>query len=301
MSARTIVVVGATGEQGSGAIRALLASTSFTVRAVTSNPAGEKARALLGRFPEEAQDGRLELVQADLNDMASLKKALESAYGLFAAWASAGNELQEGKNLVDAAKVVGIAHFVYSSYPSIAKATNGRFSGISVLNVKADIEAYAREHLPAVTAVVPENGVAVFTPPIEADTITEWVDGGHDVGVFAAAIFHRGASVASGKTYYIAGPSLTFDKLVEQYAAVTGEKAVYRPRSPEEVVASLSLPDEVKTILIELSTWINTSKNPQRRFFGMVTNEEVQQGEVQLGVKPSTFEEWLRRSGWRVQ
>lgn len=65
---RTIAVVGATGHQGSGAVAALLSSTAFAVRALTTNPAGPKAEALVSQHDTYVTEGRLEVVQADLND-----------------------------------------------------------------------------------------------------------------------------------------------------------------------------------------------------------------------------------------
>jgi uncharacterized protein YbjT (DUF2867 family) len=78
MSGKQIIaVVGATGAQGGGLARAILEDTGgpFTVRAITRNPESEKARAL-------AEWGA-ELVQADLDDRASLQKAFAGAHGAY--------------------------------------------------------------------------------------------------------------------------------------------------------------------------------------------------------------------------
>ncbi|GAA6010073.1 hypothetical protein JCM10207_007546 [Rhodosporidiobolus poonsookiae] len=315
MSSRTIVVIGATGLQGSGAVRALLASTSFAVRAVTSNPAGEKARALLERFPEKAQNGRLELVQADLGDMASLENALESAYGVFAAWSSRGDELAEGENLVNAAKAAGIAHLVYSSFPDVARATKGRFH-LEHLGAKAVIEEYAKQELQAVTTLMPgafysnlvspmytsrnAERTAIFHPPINPDVGVEWVDAAHDIGTFAAAVFARGPRSTANKSYPVASAPLSLPDLVAQYTARTGEAALHVPRSPEEAVETLPLPEEKKRAIGEMYRWVNTATDPARRFYGLRSKEEVEAAQEEIGVRASTFEEWMARSGWRV-
>ena len=77
MSKKIIAVTGATGAQGGGLVRAILADPrgEFAVRAITRKPSGDAARAL-------AQQG-VEVVAADLDDPASVEKAFAGAYGAF--------------------------------------------------------------------------------------------------------------------------------------------------------------------------------------------------------------------------
>jgi uncharacterized protein YbjT (DUF2867 family) len=94
----TIAVIGATGNQGSSVVSSLLSSTSFSVRAITRDPSSDAAKAL-------GSDARLEVIQADLEDAESLKKAFEGVKAVFAMTVSGPNEIQQGRNLVDAIKV----------------------------------------------------------------------------------------------------------------------------------------------------------------------------------------------------
>ena len=75
---KVIAVLGATGAQGGGLARAILADESgeFTVRALTRKVDSDKAKALA--------DSGAEVVAADLDDYESLKKAFAGAYGVFA-------------------------------------------------------------------------------------------------------------------------------------------------------------------------------------------------------------------------
>ena len=77
MDHKIIAIVGATGAQGGGVARAILndLKSEFKVRALTRNVNTDKAKAL-------ANSGA-EVVQADLDDIESLKKAFEGAYGAF--------------------------------------------------------------------------------------------------------------------------------------------------------------------------------------------------------------------------
>lgn len=80
---KIIAVFGATGQQGGGLARAILDDPSgqFTVRAITRRPDSDAAKALADRGAE--------VVTADLDDEASLTKALQGAYGAYFVTASA--------------------------------------------------------------------------------------------------------------------------------------------------------------------------------------------------------------------
>jgi uncharacterized protein YbjT (DUF2867 family) len=67
-----IAVIGATGHQGGGVVRALQASGEFKVRALARNP--DKHRQLAD-----------EVVKADLDRPETLEAALNGAYGVFLA------------------------------------------------------------------------------------------------------------------------------------------------------------------------------------------------------------------------
>ena len=75
---KVIDVLGATGAQGGGLVRAILndKSSEFSVRALTRNINSEKAKAL--------KDMGVEVVEADLDSFDSLKKAFTDAYGVYA-------------------------------------------------------------------------------------------------------------------------------------------------------------------------------------------------------------------------
>lgn len=161
-----IVVLGATGQQGRGVVRAILSkpSPTFHVRAVTRNPQGPAALRLLEEYEGT---GKFNIVRGDVYDEDSIRGVFEGAYGVFAVTANriAGelidseekmkHELQAGRNIVNAAKDRGIQHFVFSSLPNLSAASNGRFTKVYHFDYKHDIEQYAREQLPAVTALMP--------------------------------------------------------------------------------------------------------------------------------------------------
>jgi uncharacterized protein YbjT (DUF2867 family) len=111
---KIIAVVGATGAQGGGLVRAILADPQggFAARALTRNAKSEKAQAL-------ARLG-VEVVEADVDDPASLKQAFRGAYGAFCVtffWDhfSPEKEAAQAASMAEAARDAGVRHTIWST------------------------------------------------------------------------------------------------------------------------------------------------------------------------------------------
>jgi uncharacterized protein YbjT (DUF2867 family) len=111
---KIIAVVGATGAQGGGLVRAILsdASGGFTARALTRDVNSDKAKEL-------AKLGA-EVVAADVDAVESLKMAFKGAYGAFCVtffWEhfSPEKEIAEARAMAEAAKHAGIQHVIWST------------------------------------------------------------------------------------------------------------------------------------------------------------------------------------------
>jgi uncharacterized protein YbjT (DUF2867 family) len=111
---KIIAVVGATGAQGGGLVRAILADPQggFTARAITRDPNSDAAKALAAAGAE--------VVAADVDDVESLTRAFEGAYGAYCVtffWAhfSPEKEQAQAKNMADAAKAAGVQHVIWST------------------------------------------------------------------------------------------------------------------------------------------------------------------------------------------
>lgn len=111
---KTIAVVGATGAQGGGLVRAIVKDKDggFAARALTRKADSDKAQAL------RAQG--VEVVSADLDDEKSLEAAFRGAYGAFCVtnfWEhfSPEKELAQARNLAQAAKAAGLHHVIWST------------------------------------------------------------------------------------------------------------------------------------------------------------------------------------------
>ncbi len=111
---KIIAVVGATGAQGGGVVRAILADKGgeFAVRAITRDVNSDKAKAL--------KAAGAEVVEGDVDDEASLTKAFQGAYGAYCVtffWAhySPEKEFQSAVNMAKAAKAAALKHVIWST------------------------------------------------------------------------------------------------------------------------------------------------------------------------------------------
>jgi len=111
---KIIAVLGATGAQGGGLVRAILndAGGGFTARAITRDVKSDQAQALASLGAE--------VVAADIDDAESLKKAFEGAYGAYCVtffWAhfSPEKEVAEAAAMARAAQYAGLRHVIWST------------------------------------------------------------------------------------------------------------------------------------------------------------------------------------------
>jgi uncharacterized protein YbjT (DUF2867 family) len=115
---RTILITGVTGHQG-GAVAQALQGAGFRLRGLTRKPDGERAAAL-------KRQG-VDVVQGDLDDEGTLRRALSGAWGVFSVqntWeAGVEREEEQGKRLATLARESGVEHLVYSSVGSAHKKT----------------------------------------------------------------------------------------------------------------------------------------------------------------------------------
>lgn len=118
MSDRVILISGATGQQGGATARAL-AGKGFTLRAMTRKPDSDAAKALAAAGAQ--------IVQAELDDEASLRAALKGAWGAYAVqntWtAGVEGEEAQGHRFAKLAREAGVQHYVYASVASADRHT----------------------------------------------------------------------------------------------------------------------------------------------------------------------------------
>src|SRR5204863_10208496 len=116
---KVVLITGATGKQGGATIRHLAKQGGFKLRAMTRKPDSDAGKALAALGAE--------LVAGDLNDAASLERAVAGAWGVFSVqntWeAGVEQEEEQGKRLAKVARDKGVQHFVYTSVGSADRKT----------------------------------------------------------------------------------------------------------------------------------------------------------------------------------
>src|SRR5229473_3909828 len=130
-----IAVIGATGQQGGGVLRALQTRGQFKVRALT-------------RDPDKHRELAEEVVEADVDKPETLKAAFEGAHGVFLVtnfWAYGGaDELKQATAAVRAAKNSGVKHFIWSTLPDVEAISGGKFH-VPHFTSKAKIDRIVKE------------------------------------------------------------------------------------------------------------------------------------------------------------
>jgi uncharacterized protein YbjT (DUF2867 family) len=132
------LIRGATGMQGGGVARHLLNRGTYKVRCITRRPDSEPAKRL--------QRQGAEIVQADLNDAASIWRAVHGCkvvFGVTNFWEAYFREYAQGVNLIDAAAKAGVLHLVLSTLPSSRKISRGAID-LPHFETKARMEEHAQ-------------------------------------------------------------------------------------------------------------------------------------------------------------
>jgi uncharacterized protein YbjT (DUF2867 family) len=247
---RTILVIGATGNQG-GAVIDALSNTDFLMRALVRNANSEKAKHLEKRG--------IEIVTGDLDNSESLVRAMNGVYGVFSVinFMDGGVQKEEerGKRVADVAKEVGVKHFIYSSVGGAE-----RDSGVPHFESKWHVEQYIRKLELPYSIVRPTTFMANLaeSPAIMRFIALSMMRGSpaqkplqmiavEDIGKWVVHMFlHPEAFI--GSAVEIAGDEVTFDKMIAAYQNVYGK----RPKS-------ISLPGWLfsRGDLGKMITWIN--------------------------------------------
>ena len=252
---KIIAVVGATGAQGGGLVRAILSdkNTGFTVRAITRDVQSDKAKGLAALGSE--------VVAADLDSPESLKKAFTGAYGAFCLtnfWEhfSPEKELAQAKTQAQAAKDTGVQHVIWSTLEDTRKwvplsdnrmpTLMGKYK-VPHFDAKGEADAeFTKLGVPTtllLTSFYWDNlihfgmgpkkgpdGTMAFTLPIDDKKLPGIA--AEDIGKCALGIFKKGREYI-GKTIGVAGEHLTATQMAAALTKALGQTVRYNAVTPE--------------------------------------------------------------------
>ncbi|EXJ79100.1 hypothetical protein A1O3_08601 [Capronia epimyces CBS 606.96] len=163
-NSKLLVVIGATGTQGGSVVETFLQEPGWTIRGLTRNPGSAAAQALQARG--------VEMVAADVDDVASLLAAFAGAHTIFSMtdfWTGFFNpanqaklapgqtlmewahdyELQQGKNILAAAnQTPGLQRLIYSALSYASKWSRGKYTHVYHYDAEGRAVDYATSHYP---------------------------------------------------------------------------------------------------------------------------------------------------------
>ncbi|MEN6608204.1 MAG: NmrA/HSCARG family protein [Bryobacteraceae bacterium] len=310
---KIIAVVGATGTQGGGLVRAITddLKSEFAVRALTRDVNSEKAQALkkLGA----------EVVEANVDDLESLKKAFAGAYGAYCVtffWEhmSPERELAQATVMAHAAKHAGLKHVIWSTLEDTRKwvpLTDNRMPTLrgkyKVPHFDAKGEAdkvFTDLGLPVTILLTsfywdnfihlgmgprsgPDGKLAITLPM--GDKKLPGI-AAEDIGRCAYGIFKQGSRWI-GKTVGIAGEHLTGTQIAQALSKALNQEVRYDD-VPPEVYRGLGFPGAD-----DLGNMFQFKRDFEEYFCG------ARNLEISRSLNPSlqTFEQWLSRNAGRIR
>ena len=252
---KIIAVLGATGAQGGGVVRAILNDSNggFTARAITRDVNGAKAKEL-------AKMGA-EVVAADVDDAESLKRAFQGAHGAYCVtffWAhfSPEKEMAEVQSMAAAAKAAGLRHVVWSTLEDTRKwvplsdnrmpTLHGKYK-VPHFDGKGESNHFFSDLGVPTTFLLtsfywdnfiyfgsgpqkgPDGKLAITFPM--GDKKLPGI-AAEDIGKCAYGIFKKGGEFI-GKTVGIAGEHLTGAQMAAAFTEALGQEVRYNSVSPE--------------------------------------------------------------------
>ncbi|KAJ2780520.1 hypothetical protein GGI15_003511 [Coemansia interrupta] len=236
----TIVVFGATGQQGGSVLRTLAAHrTAYTLRAVTRSLATPKAVALASQYPW------VHLFEADLSEPSTFAAALQDAdivFGVTPSTSSPACEYEQGKNLIDACVFANVRLLIFSTLPSPSKISRGQHSNVHHFESKYQIQQYLMSAMPRITvaaiqiAVYYQNTLqsarwddsgdeVIFGFPGHPDRKLAYADVARDTGAMVKHIIDQRNELVNGQVFPVVSGYYSPNDIAQAFTRISGIQA----------------------------------------------------------------------------
>jgi len=292
---KLIAVIGATGQQGGGVLRALQARGQFKVRALTRNP--DKHRELAE-----------EVVEADLDQPETLNAAFEGAHGVFlvtnfdarARWEEGTNELEQATAAVRPATDFGVKHFIWSTLPDVEAISGGKFN-VPHFTGKAKIDRIVKEagfahHTFVIPAFFYQNLVGALAPQMQADGSVGWalpldpdarcihMGDVSELGNIVAGAFAHPDQAGDGEYLPLVGDFMSFNGIVETLNR-QGREFSFK-QVPKELFATL-FPGAAE--IAEMFSYFQA-----HTYLGSDSSDRIALADKIAGRQPTKFATWAQ-------
>jgi len=289
---KLIAVIGATGQQGGGVVRALQASGQFKVRALSRNP---------GKHRELAD----EVALADLNRPETLKSAFEGAHGAFLVTnprEQGADERKQATAAVHVAKDAGVEHLVWSTLPNVEAISGGRFD-VPHFTGKAKVDPIVKAAgFASHTFVIPpfyyQNLVGALAPQKQADGLLGWavpldpevrcIHMGDitELGNLVAGAFAQPDEAGHGEYLPLVGDFMSFNEIVEALNR-QGHRFSFK-QVPKEFFAT-RFPGAAE--IAEMFSYFQ-----DHTYLGSDSSDRIPLANKIAGTQPTRFSTWARRN-----
>jgi uncharacterized protein YbjT (DUF2867 family) len=287
---KVIAVIGATGQQGGGVVRALKDGRRFSVRA-------------LSRYPEQHRGLADEVFEADLNRPDTLNAAFRSAHGVFLVtnfWAPGTDEVKEATAAVRAAKDAGVKHLIWSTLPNVEAISGGAFN-VPHFTGKATVDQIVKDagfahHTFVVAPFYYENLFGALAPQKQADGFLGWalplnpdvrcihMGDIRELGDVVAGAFARPDQVGHGEYLPLVGDFMSFNEIVDTLNRM-GHHFSFRQVPKESFATSFPGAAEIAETFSYFETYT---------YLGSDSSDRIALANRIAGRQPTMFSTWAR-------
>src|SRR2546426_4042979 len=289
---KLIAVIGATGQQGGGVLRALQASGQFKVRALTRNP-------------DQHRELAEEVLEADLDKPETLKAAFAGAHGVFLVtnFQEAGSdELKQAPAAIRAAKDAGVKHFIWSTLPNVEAISGGKFN-VPHFTGKAKIDQVVKDggfenYTFVIAPFYYQNLAGVLAPHKQADGSMGWalpldptrrvihMGDINELGNIVAGAFAHPDEAGNGEYLPLVGDFMSFNEIVETLNR-QGHNFSYKQVPKESFAGSFPGATEIAEMF---SYW------EAHTYLGLDSSDQIALANKIAGREPTRFSTWAREN-----
>jgi len=308
-----IVIVGATGNQGSSVAKTFLKLPTWHVRCTTRTPESPAAQSLRALGAE--------VVKADLSDPASLTAAFQNASAIFLNtdfWTTYrdpdtvvpegmdrnafafGEEVAHGTHTALAAlNIPTLKHFIYSSLPPMKKHSKGKYANAFHADSKATFVEYIEDEVPELAKKMsviylgaydtnpmltprfdPSAGYYKFLLPLAKDTRMPIIDPKESTGPFVRALVE---DEKAGTKLLAYDSILSMEEIATLWSKISGRKAEYVEVDVDDMHRKFGVPVET----LDSGSFVS-----EFGYMGGVSGF-IEPSQLKTKIETKSFEKWL--------
>ncbi|CAF1047989.1 unnamed protein product [Adineta ricciae] len=302
---RLVTVIGATGAQGGAVVQSLIQTGKYQIRGLTRDAKSEKALSVA------KLSDQVEMATCDINKREDLERAFKDSWAVYALTNFSIQpevEIQQGKLMADVTDSLKIPYLIFSTLENVDKLSNGQLN-VPHFTQKALIRDYIKEKHPNLKVIYVQSafymqnwqnrskpqklpdGTIVFASPLDQKA-TLHIGDADDTGPIVREILENPEKLV-GQDICICSEEICFEDISKVFTKVTGIPSISKTLTEEEFRGTTSfLPKLIQDDLFYMYKWFE-----QYGCFGKHKDWTTGKQLTHL----NTFEDWLKKTGWKGQ